>query len=64
MLRPFNGLDCYPSIHIYLISDLVTMIMTESKCPYCGSIFENNEALSKHVDKIHNNEDAIGTQNF
>ena len=37
----------------------------ESKCPYCSSIFENNELLSKHIDKIHNNEDAIGdTQKF
>ncbi len=34
----------------------------ESKCPYCASLFENNESLSKHIDKIHNNEDAIGTQ--
>ena len=34
----------------------------ESKCPYCGSVFDNNESLSKHIDKIHNNEDAIGTQ--
>ena len=34
----------------------------ESKCPYCESIFEDNEQLSKHIDKIHNNEDAIGTQ--
>ena len=28
--------------------------MDKSKCPYCGSLFENNEALSKHIDKIHN----------
>ena len=34
----------------------------ESKCPYCGSLFNGNEELSKHIDKIHNNEDAIGTQ--
>ena len=40
------------------------MIMAESKYPYCGSIFENNEVLSKHIDKIHNNEDTIGTQNL
>ena len=40
------------------------MIMAESKCPYCGSIFENNEVLSRHIDKIHNNEDALGTQNL
>jgi uncharacterized C2H2 Zn-finger protein len=33
-----------------------------SKCPYCGSEFENNKLLSTHIDKIHNNEDAIGTQ--
>ena len=25
----------------------------ESKCPYCESVFENNEVLSKHIDKIH-----------
>ena len=37
--------------------------MTDKKsCPYCESIFEDNEQLSKHIDKIHNNEDAIGTQ--
>jgi uncharacterized C2H2 Zn-finger protein len=34
----------------------------ESKCPYCASLFKDNEELSKHIDKIHNNEDAIGTQ--
>ena len=37
----------------------------ESKCPYCESVFEDNEALSSHIDKIHNNTDAIGdTQKF
>ena len=25
----------------------------ESKCAYCGSIFENKEDLSKHIDRIH-----------
>jgi uncharacterized C2H2 Zn-finger protein len=34
----------------------------DSKCPYCGSLFDDNDELSKHIDKIHNNEDAIGTQ--
>ena len=38
--------------------------MAQSKCPYCSSIFENNIQLSKHIDSIHNNEDAIGTQKF
>lgn len=33
-----------------------------AKCAYCGSEFKDNEELSKHIDKIHNNEDAIGTQ--
>ncbi|WP_256438685.1 hypothetical protein [Nitrosopumilus sp. K4] len=27
--------------------------MAEAKCPYCDSIFENNNDLSKHIDKIH-----------
>jgi uncharacterized C2H2 Zn-finger protein len=37
----------------------------ESKCPYCESLFEDNEKLSKHIDQIHNNADAIGdTQKF
>ena len=35
-----------------------------SKCPYCESVFEDNKQLSTHIDKIHNNEDAIGTQKF
>ncbi len=33
--------------------------MTESKCAYCGSLFKNNEELSKHVDKIHNASEPI-----
>ena len=33
-----------------------------SKCPYCESVFEDNKQLSTHIDKIHNNEDALGTQ--
>ena len=36
-----------------------------SKCPYCESVFEDNDALSKHIDRIHNNPDAVGdTQNI
>tara|TARA_B100001123_G_C15327380_1_gene1030008 strand:- start:350 stop:472 length:123 start_codon:yes stop_codon:yes gene_type:complete len=27
--------------------------MEEKSCPYCDSVFENKEALSKHIDKIH-----------
>jgi hypothetical protein len=23
------------------------------RCPYCESIFSNNEDLSKHIDRIH-----------
>jgi len=39
--------------------------MTQSKCPYCESLFDDNEQLSKHIDRIHNNADAIGdTQKF
>ena len=42
---------------------MLSKIMSkESKCPYCESIFEDNDKLSSHIDKIHNNEDAIGTQ--
>lgn len=26
----------------------------QSKCPYCNSLFKNNEELSKHIDRIHN----------
>jgi len=37
----------------------------ESKCPYCESSFEDNEQLSTHIDRFHNNPDAIGdTQKF
>lgn len=25
----------------------------EVSCPYCGSKFDDNEALSKHIDRIH-----------
>jgi len=27
--------------------------MTQSKCPYCDSLFKNNEELSKHIDRMH-----------
>ncbi|MEX0640307.1 MAG: hypothetical protein WD018_07110 [Nitrosopumilaceae archaeon] len=27
--------------------------MSKASCPYCGSIFESNEDLSKHIDRIH-----------
>jgi len=27
----------------------------ESTCPYCESKFANKEEMSKHIDKIHNN---------
>jgi len=43
---------------------MIRIPMAESKCPYCGSLFENNQLLSNHIDKIHNNEDALGTQKF
>lgn len=43
---------------------MIKETMIESACPYCGSIFENNEVMSKHIDKIHNNEDAASTQKF
>jgi uncharacterized C2H2 Zn-finger protein len=23
------------------------------RCPYCESLFNNNEELSKHIDRIH-----------
>ena len=30
------------------------MIMTKkSECAYCGSLFENKEELSIHIDRIH-----------
>lgn len=25
-----------------------------SKCPYCSSEFPDNEKMSKHIDRIHN----------
>jgi uncharacterized C2H2 Zn-finger protein len=27
--------------------------MSKASCPYCESIFESNEELSKHIDRIH-----------
>ncbi len=27
--------------------------MPESSCPYCDSVFDSNEELSKHIDRIH-----------
>ncbi|MGI0064313.1 MAG: hypothetical protein ACREAL_05515 [Nitrosopumilaceae archaeon] len=27
--------------------------MSKVSCPYCESIFESNEDLSKHIDRIH-----------
>jgi uncharacterized C2H2 Zn-finger protein len=31
----------------------------QSKCPYCSSLFENNEDLSKHIDRVHNAAEPI-----
>jgi len=25
----------------------------KSQCPYCSSLFENNNELSKHIDRVH-----------
>lgn len=27
--------------------------MSKPSCPYCKSEFENNEDLSKHIDRVH-----------
>jgi len=27
--------------------------MADTPCPYCESVFENKEELSKHIDRIH-----------
>jgi len=27
--------------------------MTEISCPYCDSVFDSKEELSKHIDRIH-----------
>ncbi len=27
--------------------------MTKATCPYCESVFVNNDELSKHIDRIH-----------
>jgi len=27
--------------------------MSKATCPYCESIFDGNEELSKHIDRIH-----------
>ena len=29
------------------------MMTDKITCPYCESIFENKEDLSKHIDRIH-----------
>ncbi len=28
-------------------------IVTENSCPYCESVFDSKEELSKHIDRIH-----------
>ncbi len=38
-------------IYYYLYQ--CTIMTDEIKCPYCESIFENKEDLSKHIDRIH-----------
>jgi len=35
--------------HLYY----VVIMADEISCPYCESIFENKEELSKHIDRIH-----------
>jgi len=32
---------------------LKTVSEKKPTCPYCESIFENNQDLSKHIDRIH-----------
>lgn len=39
-----------------LIKRLYTIFLMSKesiRCPYCESLFNNNEELSKHIDRIH-----------
>ena len=39
-----------------LINRLYTIFLMSKesvRCPYCESLFNNNEELSKHIDRIH-----------
>ena len=39
-----------------LINRLYTIFLMSKesvRCPYCESLFNNNEDLSKHIDRIH-----------
>ena len=29
------------------------MMSEKNSCPYCDSIFDDKDALSKHIDRIH-----------
>jgi hypothetical protein len=32
---------------------MLPMSKESIRCPYCESLFNNNEELSKHIDRIH-----------
>ena len=34
-------------------SYMLSMSKESIRCPYCESLFNNNEELSKHIDRIH-----------
>jgi len=36
----------------YSLDEIVTMA-EEYSCPYCESIFDSKEDMSKHIDRIH-----------
>jgi len=49
-----KNLSCLIIYELFIIPPLPIFVMAdEISCPYCESIFENKEDLSKHIDRIH-----------
>jgi hypothetical protein len=42
----------YLQIVYYLLNE-INIMAEEYSCPYCESIFQSKEDMSKHIDRIH-----------
>jgi len=38
---------------VYYPLDEIVIMAEEYSCPYCESIFDSKEDMSKHIDRIH-----------